>query len=739
MAIRDQRDTRWIQVLLILIFVFSVNCKIVAIPFIGDSLVTRSIYPSDMMKRSKLYNKLWGKHYRDIYGIPIRVTAITPETFRGGSEVIGQADNFQGLLLEDKNKNHFLLKALGGSTSFLESQFFREMYNHKDFQGTYLDSFIGDAYTIINPYTFIVADHLAEKTGLNTNDSHIYYIADNNRRDTVAGGWAIQDRLVNISELTDIDEKSNVITTGEMLEKIRSSSNYAVDKEKYVRSRLYDLLIGDWNKIPENWTWEAQIVGDSILFSPIVIDRNHAFTKVDGLFLGTMLSALSLPFIVDYDPLAKNLKKGNSLALPLDKTLLPEVDEAFWIEQAQYIQSQITDAAIDEAFALLPGEISVKETGELRGKLQKRRDNLDDIARRYVAILKKTKVVDGIDSNGYNNIKYHTNSFTPIGVYDSDYGGSLALYYTYTMYAAKRNPFTYQHQIGYNFMRGFYYQGIFPFNNPKASFQMDVFLGNPQNFQNFFGYGNETDGYKDEKHKYNRAYVNQYTATPSIHYQLRSDMEVFLSVSFDRQKVKREDGYFVSNYYGADHSLFQSNYFLDIKGSFQTETYLSRLFPRMQTILFAGWNMKLKDASHNIPYLQASFAIDCKLTDRLMLATQLNAKAIFSDTYYFYQAASIDLRGFRDNRFIGKQSFYQFTDLRLDMGRLENPFTPIKYGFFAGMDYGRVWYPGEDSHQFHTSYGGGLWLIFINKLTTKYTWFGSSDSFRFALNLTLDF
>jgi len=723
------------------LFILSVNYSeaVPLYPVNGDSLVSRSIYPQDMKQRSKLYNTLWGKHYRDLYSVPIRVRATTPENFNGGSKIIGKADNFQGLLLEDKSKNLFLLKPLGGSTSFLESKFFREMYNQEDFHGTYLDSFIGDAYTIINPYTFIVADRLAEVSKLNTNDSHIYYFADNNRKDTVVGGFAMQDRLVNITKLPDINKKANIVTTAEMLDKMRSSSNYAIDKETYIRSRLFDILIGDWNKIPENWTWEARNVGDSILFSPNVIDRSHAFTKVDGLFFGTMLSALSLPFIVDYEASAKKLKKGNGLALPLDKTLLNQTDENIWIEQAEYLQSQITDKVIDDAFELLPSEISEQETGELRDKLKRQRDNLTNIAHQYIRLLKKTEVVDGIDSNGYNNIKYHTNAFNPIGVYDSDYGGSLALYYTYTMYAAKRNPFTYQHRIGYNFLRGFYYQGIFPFNNPRASFQMDLFVGNPQNFSNFFGFGNNTDGYKDEKKKYNRVYVNQYTVTPSIHYQLTPDMSVFLSTSFDTQKAKREEGYFVSDYYGIDHPLFDNNYFLDIKGSFQLERYLSRRFPRMQTIFFAGWNMNLKKASHNVAYTQASFALDLKITDRLLLATQLNGKAIFSDTYYFYQAASIDLRGFRENRFIGKQSFYQFTDLRLDMGRLENPFTPIKYGFFVGADYGRVWYPGEDSHKWHTSYGGGLWLIFINKLTTKYTWFGSNDSFRFALNLTLDF
>lgn len=41
----------------------------------------------------------------------------------GGMDIVGQAEGFHGLLLENKRKQLYLLKPLGGSTSFLESKF----------------------------------------------------------------------------------------------------------------------------------------------------------------------------------------------------------------------------------------------------------------------------------------------------------------------------------------------------------------------------------------------------------------------------------------------------------------------------------------------------------------------------------------------------------------------------------------------------------------------------------------
>ncbi len=128
-----------------------------------------------------------------------------------------------------------------------------------------------------------------------------------------------------------------------------------------------------------------------------------------------------------------------------------------------------------------------------------------------------------------------------------------------------------------------------------------------------------------------------------------------------------------------------------------------------------------------------------KITDRISFATQFKATALSSSKYEFYQAATTELRGFRDNRFIGQQSFYQYSDIRLDMGKLKNPLTPLKYGVFAGVDHGRVWYDGESSERWYSSYGGGFWLTILRKFTGKFSYFGSSDGSRFMFQLGMGF
>ena len=98
-----------------------------------------------------------------------------------------------------------------------------------------------------------------------------------------------------------------------------------------------------------------------------------------------------------------------------------------------------------------------------------------------------------------------------------------------------------------------------------------------------------------------------------------------------------------------------------------------------------------------------------------------------------------NLRGYRFDRFYGKSSFYQTTDLRFDLGTIKNAYLPINVGLFAGFDYGRVWIPNEITDKWHNSYGLGLWLNALDKIGVQASYFRSSDGGRIALGFGVDF
>jgi outer membrane protein assembly factor BamA len=76
-----------------------------------------------------------------------------------------------------------------------------------------------------------------------------------------------------------------------------------------------------------------------------------------------------------------------------------------------------------------------------------------------------------------------------------------------------------------------------------------------------------------------------------------------------------------------------------------------------------------------------------------------------------------NLHGFERNRFAGNALVYTGSELRSYLFPLKI-LVPSKFGFSAFAETGRVFYPGEDSKKWHSSFGGGFWLVFLNRELT---------------------
>ena len=76
----------------------------------------------------------------------------------------------------------------------------------------------------------------------------------------------------------------------------------------------------------------------------------------------------------------------------------------------------------------------------------------------------------------------------------------LGTFFTYTMYGFKRAPFTYQHRIGYNYFERVSCMQVSSLIMMAGDvLYLNASISSPRNFENFFGFGNNTAGYKEEK------------------------------------------------------------------------------------------------------------------------------------------------------------------------------------------------------------------------------------------------
>ncbi|MFD2551101.1 metallophosphoesterase [Bizionia sediminis] len=366
-------------------------------------------------------------------------------------------------------------------------------------------------------------------------------------------------------------------------------------------------------------------------------------------------------------------------------------------------------------------------------------------------------LTNNYDVNTYNylKLKNNANQVMPIMGYNPDDGIKLGAKSTYTRYGFNRNPFSAQHQVAASYYfatNGFDlgYSGEFAHVIGDFNLGLEAVFTSPNYSINFFGFGNETRNPNADNSQlftkdYNRVKLQTLRVAPSLIYKGYLEGEFKLGLAFETIEVEQTSGRFINGYY-LSNLLENSQSFLGAFASYHFQNRNSDAYPSVgfETNLKLGFRRNL-ETSTNMGYVIPDVSFNYKLepTGKLVLATKLKAHLTIGDNYEFYQAASIGasdgLRGFRNQRFTGKNSFYQLTDLRYMFPKIKTGVLPINFGLYSGVDYGRVWLDNDSSKKWHNAYGGGLLIMAAEMFTGNISLFNSADGLRFAFALGLSF
>ena len=370
-----------------------------------------SIYPPKE-KEDKLYTSIWGDHYRELYHTPINVKVALLDTLYGGLRVerAGGGHQTKSLRLVGATGKEYNLRALKkNSIQFLQAVAFQENYISDALENSIADRIIEDFYTAAHPYAFLAIPKLSDAAGVFHTNPQILYVP----KQKALGKYNLDygDELYMIEERPEENHKDSpsfgqpddIESTADVYERIRKDEKYKVDEPAYIRARLFDMLIGDWDRHDDQWRWAEyeQENGDHI-FKPIPRDRDQAFSNFDGALLGSLKSTMNVAkqFQV-YDEELESVRWMNVAALKLDRTLIQNSQKDIWLQEAKALQAAITPQVVEDAFGELPREMPEEDSKELQKLLLGRLENLDDIASRYYKYLSRLAIVTGTDKDDY--------------------------------------------------------------------------------------------------------------------------------------------------------------------------------------------------------------------------------------------------------------------------------------------------------------------------------------------------
>lgn len=359
---------------------------------------TTTIYSEKQTKTGKFYSWLWGNHYRKYYALPITADTKDLSDLNPGFSPFreGGGNQSNSLRLKTSDGQEYVMRGIKKSAvRFLNAQAFKKNSFGNELNNTFPERFLLDFYTTNHPFTGLAVNNMINKLGIFHSNPQLFYVPkqkslgryNQNFGDEL---YIIEERFSSDPKtLQSLDNASDILSTSDVLKNMRRDGKYLVDQDLYIRARIFDMLIGDWDRHEDQWKWAEYKVGDKVLYKPIPRDRDQAFSNYDGAAFKVIMNIPAIRHMKSFKDDIKSVRWMNMEPYPIDLILLKRATQEDWLSQAKYIQENLSDADIDHAFDNLPKEVQDETITNIQRKLKIRKAKLEDYAKTYFDVLQE--------------------------------------------------------------------------------------------------------------------------------------------------------------------------------------------------------------------------------------------------------------------------------------------------------------------------------------------------------------
>lgn len=389
---------------------------------------TASIYSNEEVSKSGFHKFLWGDRYRKQFGTKVKAPTVNLDTLFGGVFPVrkGGGNQSKSLRLEDKQGRQYVMRALKKQASqYLQAIMFKDQYIGDKLDGGFATDLMLDVFTGAHPYAPFVVGDLADAVGIYHTNPVLYYVPKQKALEEFNTDFG--DELYMIEEHTSEghDDKASfgfrneLLSTQDMMKKIHKDEDIVIDEEAYIKARLFDMLIGDWDRHQDQWRWIEFKENGKKVYRPMPRDRDQAFSKMsDGFLLTTALKLIPTAGLLRaYNEDLKDVKGINVEPYPIDMELIETSDKTVWDAQVKLLQNNITDAVIEKAFLNMPPEVRDADMENIKRLLKARRANLQKIADRYYMVINKFAVIKGTNKDDWFDVERRPNGKTKVTAY----------------------------------------------------------------------------------------------------------------------------------------------------------------------------------------------------------------------------------------------------------------------------------------------------------------------------------
>jgi hypothetical protein len=331
---------------------------------------------------------LWGDDYRSLWTTPTRVEPLDLHAVAGGLapvKTVGGRET-KALALRGADGRSYTFRAIDKDPASILPEELRD---------TWARDLVQDQIAANQPAAFFVADELMNAAGILHSSQRLVVMPDDPAlgefRKEFAGlaGQFYEFPTGPTGDGPGFHGALEILDHQAFYKRIASDARERADARAFLKARLLDVLIGDWDRHRDQWRWAK--FADRPEWVPIPDDRDQAFSRYEGLVLD--LARPRVPILQRYGRSYPSMKGLTWNGWEQDRQLLAGLERPVWVEVATELRNQITGDVIERAARRMPPEYFRIDGPRLIRDLTGRRDALVEAANAfYEHLADKVKV-----------------------------------------------------------------------------------------------------------------------------------------------------------------------------------------------------------------------------------------------------------------------------------------------------------------------------------------------------------
>lgn len=379
---------------------------------------TVTVIPGSRYEAGWLHRMIFGSHWRGLWVTPMKAPVLDLENFAGGLRPVQRGGGFQ-------TKSLRLLGANGKEYKFRSIDKDPIKMVPPELKESIVGEVLQDQVSASNPVSAIIVAPILKEMGVLNAEPEIYVMPDDSARlkefcpEFCGMLGTIEEHPDENDETGESFEGADkIVNTYNFFHKLEEDNDNQVDGPEYLKARLLDLFLGDWDRHTDQWRWAGYKQGKKTIWKPIPRDRDHAFSRQEGLvpWAETQILPQMNNFNEDYPRIWFLTWSGRVL----DRKLLTAVSKAEWDSVTAFVQGKLTDSLINTAVQRMPPDMYAKEGARLEDMLKSRRDQLHEASEKFYSIYADFVDIEGSDKRDYAEINRLPGGKVDVSIYKRD-------------------------------------------------------------------------------------------------------------------------------------------------------------------------------------------------------------------------------------------------------------------------------------------------------------------------------